>query len=50
MAKKRPENTGKIIEKAILIAVDIFNQQSWLSLEDSLEELYLLAETAWKIL
>lgn len=46
MAKKRPENTGKIIEKAILIAVDIFNQQSWLSLEDSLEELYLLAETA----
>ena len=46
MAKKRPENTGKVIEKAILIAVDIFNQQSWLSLEDSLEELYLLAETA----
>ena len=46
MAKKIPEETGKTIERAILVGVDIYNQQSWLSFEDSLEELYLLAETA----
>ena len=46
MAKKIPEETGKTIERAILVGVDIFNQQSWLSFEDFLEELYLLAETA----
>jgi GTP-binding protein HflX len=33
-------------EKALLVGVDIYNQNNWLSLEDSLEELSLLASTA----
>lgn len=46
MAKKITEATRMAKEKAFLVGVDIFNQQNWLSLEDSLDELSLLAETA----
>jgi GTP-binding protein HflX len=46
MSKKTPEETGKIKERAILVGVDIYDQQTWLSFDDSLDELYLLAETA----
>ncbi len=46
MAKKTPEPTRMAKEKAFLVGVDIYNQENWLSIEDSLEELTLLAETA----
>jgi GTP-binding protein HflX len=46
MAKKTPEPTRMAKEKAFLVGVDIYNQENWLSIEDSLEELSLLAETA----
>ncbi len=46
MAKKTTEPTRLSNEKAFLVGVDIYNQQNWLSVEDSLEELSLLAETA----
>ena len=46
MAKKITEATRMAKEKAFLVGVDIYNQQNWLSLEDSLDELSLLAETA----
>lgn len=46
MAKKTLEPTRMAKEKAFLVGVDIYNQDNWLSIEDSLEELSLLAETA----
>ena len=46
MSKKITEATRMAKEKAFLVGVDIYNQQNWLSLEDSLDELSLLAETA----
>ncbi|MDX9849555.1 MAG: GTPase HflX [Anaerolineaceae bacterium] len=46
MAKKNTESTRMNTEKAFLVGVDIHNQNDWLSLEDSLEELSLLASTA----
>lgn len=46
MAKKSTEPTRIEKEKAFLVGVDIFNQQNWLSLDDSLDELSLLADTA----
>lgn len=46
MAKKNIEPTRMGKEKAFLVGVDIYNQDNWLSLEDSLEELSLLASTA----
>ncbi len=46
MAKKYPEETKMSKEKAFLVGVSIFNEKSWLSIEDSLAELDLLAQTA----
>ncbi len=46
MAKKQLEPTKMANEKAFLVGVDIYNQTNWLSLEDSLDELSLLASTA----
>ncbi len=46
MAKKNTEPTRMTQEKAFLVGVEIYNQQNWLTLEDSLAELSLLAETA----
>ena len=46
MAKKNIESTRLGKEKAFLVGVDIYNQENWLTLEDSLEELSLLASTA----
>lgn len=46
MVKKIPEPTRVSKEKAILVGVDIYNQSSYLSFEESLEELALLADTA----
>ena len=46
MAKKYPEETRMYKEKAFLVGVSIFNDKSWLSIEDSLAELELLAQTA----
>ncbi len=46
MSKKHPEFTKMQKEKAFLVGVSIFNEKSWLSIEDSLAELELLADTA----
>lgn len=46
MAKKIPQPTTPPRERAFLVGVDIHNQQKHLSLEDSLTELALLADTA----
>ncbi len=46
MAKKQPETTKKPIEKAFLVGVELKGSNSLLTLDDSLEELGLLAETA----
>lgn len=46
MSKKNPEPTRMANEKAFLVGVDIHNQNNLLTLEDSLEELSLLASTA----
>jgi GTP-binding protein HflX len=46
MSKKSTEPTKMAKEKAFLIGVDVYNQNNWLSLEDSLDELTLLASTA----
>ena len=46
MSKKIAEPTRRAREKAFLVGVEIFGEDSFLSLEDSLEELTLLAETA----
>ncbi len=44
--KKETNPTRMAKEKTILVGVDIYNQQSWLSFDDSLAELALLASTA----
>jgi len=46
MAKKQAEPTVGPRERAFLVGVDLVNDQGLLSLEDSLEELSLLADTA----
>lgn len=46
MVKKTPENTIKPRERTFLVGVEIYGQQNLLSLNDSLSELELLAETA----
>jgi len=46
MSKKNTEPTKMANEKAFLVGVDIYNQKNWLSLEDSMDELSLLASTA----
>jgi GTP-binding protein HflX len=45
MAKKRPEPTVRPRERAFLVGVEIFGQDELLTLDDSLNELSLLAET-----
>jgi GTP-binding protein HflX len=45
MAKKAPEPTLRPRERAFLVGVEIFGQDELLTLEDSLNELSLLAET-----
>lgn len=46
MAKKQPESTERQIEKAFLVGVEVFNQPGFISMQDSLEELERLSETA----
>ena len=46
MAKKIPESTEKQKERAFLVGVELRGQSSLLSVEESLAELTLLAETA----
>lgn len=46
MAKKIPQPTTPPRERAFLVGVEIHNKQKFLSLEDSLAELALLADTA----
>lgn len=46
MAKKLPEPTVRPRERAFLVGVEIYNDNSLLSLSDSLTELALLADTA----
>jgi GTP-binding protein HflX len=46
MAKKQPESTRPPRQRAYLVAVEIKGEPGILSLEDSLEELALLADTA----
>jgi GTPase len=46
MAKKRSEPTAPPLERAFMVGVDIYGQEDLLSLEDSLSELALLADTA----
>lgn len=46
MAKKTPEPTTKPRERTFMVGVEIYGQNDLLSLEDSLTELTLLAETA----
>ncbi|OGO27080.1 MAG: GTPase HflX [Chloroflexi bacterium RBG_16_52_11] len=46
MAKKIPELTTRPKERAFLVGVEIKNQTTLLSIEDSLNELSLLADTA----
>jgi GTPase len=46
MPKKNPESTTRPRERAFLVGVEIFGQNELLSLNDSLLELELLAETA----
>jgi GTP-binding protein HflX len=46
MAKKQPESTERQKEKAFLVGVEVFNQPGIISMQDSLEELERLSETA----
>lgn len=46
MAERIPKPTTRPTERAFLVGVEIYNQQDLLSLDDSLSELELLAETA----
>ena len=46
MAKKKPQNTTPPRERAFLVGVEIFKEKSLLPLEDSLDELALLADTS----
>ncbi|MGE5374414.1 MAG: GTPase HflX, partial [Bacteroidota bacterium] len=46
MAKKNPQPTNPPRERAFLVGVDVYKQQNFLALEDSLEELALLSDTS----
>ncbi len=46
MAKKTPQTTTPPREHAFLVGVDLFQQKSFLPLEDSLNELALLSDTS----
>jgi GTP-binding protein HflX len=46
MAKKTPQPTNPPRERAFLVGVELFKQKTFLSLEDSLEELALLSDTS----
>jgi GTP-binding protein HflX len=46
MAKKQPEPTTRPSERAFLVGVEIKSQEALLSIQDSLAELALLADTA----
>src|SRR3954469_13205849 len=46
MAKRIPSSTTPPRESAFLVGVEIFNEKNLLSLNDSLAELALLADTA----
>jgi GTPase len=46
MSKKNPEPTSRPRERAFLVGVDLRNQDGLLSIEESLDELALLSETA----
>ena len=46
MAKKQTQQVGPKTERAFLVGVEIQDSDSLLSVEDSLSELALLAETA----
>jgi len=46
MAKKQPESTQRPVERAFLVGVELHGIPSILSLDDSLAELELLADTA----
>src|SRR5689334_16369429 len=46
MAKKYPQLTAAPRERAFLVGVDLFQEKTFLSLEDSLTELALLADTS----
>ena len=46
MSKKLPQPTIAPREKAFLVGVDLYQQKTFLSLEDSLAELALLADTS----
>lgn len=46
MAKKQPESTQRPREKAFLVGVEIYGEDAILSMDDSLDELELLADTA----
>jgi GTP-binding protein HflX len=46
MAKKNPQPTNPPRERAFLVGVDLFKEKSFLSMEDSLEELALLSDTS----
>ena len=46
MAKKNPEPTLRPRERAFIVGVEIFNQENLLSLDESMAELALLADTA----
>jgi GTP-binding protein HflX len=46
MAKKLPQSTNGPRERAFLVGVDLYQQKSFLPLEDSLTELALLSDTS----
>ncbi len=46
MAKKNPQPTTPPRERAFLVGVDLFKEKSFLSMEDSLQELALLSDTS----
>jgi GTP-binding protein HflX len=46
MAKRTPQPTSPPRERAFLVGVEIFHEKNYLSLDDSLAELALLADTA----
>lgn len=46
MAKKQPESTKRPKEKAFLVGVELYGSNALLTLEDSMEELERLADTA----
>jgi GTP-binding protein HflX len=46
MAKKYPQPTTLTKERAFLVGVDLYKQKSFLSLQDSLNELALLSDTS----